>query len=70
MTFRAQMEFASLVPFQGTKKSLFSGPTPSNAPRKEAAPLKTIAYRAIKTCTLIVIGLSYDLSRYASVLKE
>ena len=45
--FWAQMAVASLVPFQGPKKSRFSGPTPSNAPRKAAAPLKTIAYRAI-----------------------
>jgi hypothetical protein len=44
------------VPFQGPKKSRFSGPTPSNAPRDDVAPLKTITYRAIKTTgTLIVI---------------
>jgi hypothetical protein len=44
------------VPFQGPKKSLFSGPTPSNASRNEVAPLKTTMYRAIKTTgTLIVI---------------
>ncbi len=36
--------------------SRFSGPTPSNAPRNDVAPLKTITYRAIKTTgTLIVI---------------
>ncbi len=41
----------------GPKKSLFSGPTPSNAPRNDVAPLKTITYRAIKTTgTLIVIS--------------
>ncbi len=46
----------SLVQFQGPKKSRFSGPTPSNAPRNDVAPLKTITYRAIKTTgTLIVI---------------
>ncbi len=46
----------SLVPFQGPKKSRFSGPTPSNAPRNDVALLKTITYRAIKTTgTLIVI---------------
>jgi hypothetical protein len=45
-----------LVPFQGPKKSRFSGPTPSNAPRNDVALLKTIKYRAIKTTgTLIVI---------------
>ncbi len=34
----------------------FSGPTPSNAPRNDVVPLKTITYRAIKTTgTLIVI---------------
>ncbi len=47
-----------LVPFQGPKKSRFSGPIPSNAPRNDVAPLKTITYRAIKTTgTLIVIKL-------------
>ncbi len=46
----------SFVPFQGPKKSQFSGPTPSNAPRNDVAPLKIIMYRAIKTTgTLIVI---------------
>jgi hypothetical protein len=51
------MALASLVPFQGPKKFRFSGPTPSNAPRNDVAPLKTIMYRAIKTTgTLIVIN--------------
>ncbi len=50
------MAVASLVPFQGPKKSRFSGPTPSNDPHNDVAPLKTITYRAIKTTgTLIVI---------------
>jgi hypothetical protein len=50
------MALASLVPFQGPKKSRFSGPTPSNAPHNDVAPLKIITYRAIKTTgTLIVI---------------
>jgi hypothetical protein len=40
---------ASLVPLQGPKKSRFSGPTPSNAPHNDVAPLKIITYRAIKT---------------------
>jgi hypothetical protein len=54
--FWAQMALASLVPFQGPKKSRFSGPTPSNAPCNDVAPLKTIMYRAIKTTgTLIFI---------------
>ncbi len=44
------------MPFHGPKKSRFSGPTPSNAPRNDVALLKTIMYRAIKTTgTLIVI---------------
>jgi hypothetical protein len=30
------------VPFHGPKKSRFSGPTPSNAPRNDVAPLKTV----------------------------
>jgi hypothetical protein len=37
--FWAQMALASLV--------AISGPTPSNAPRNDVAPLKTITYRAI-----------------------
>ncbi len=50
------MALVSLVPFQGPKKSQFSGPTPSNAPRNCVAHLKTITYHAIKTTgTLIVI---------------
>jgi hypothetical protein len=48
--------WASLMPFQGPKKSRFSGPTPSNAPRNDVALLKTITYPALKTTgTLIVI---------------
>jgi hypothetical protein len=54
--FWAQMALASLVSFQGPKKSRFSGPNPSNAPRNDVALLKTITYRAIKTTgTLLVI---------------
>ncbi len=34
------------ITFLGPKKSRFSGPTPSNAPRNDVAPLKTITYRA------------------------
>ncbi len=50
------MALASLVAFQGPKKTRFSGPTPSNPPRNDVAPLKIIMYRAIKTTgTLIVI---------------
>jgi hypothetical protein len=61
--FRAQMALASLMPFQGPKKSRFSGPTPSNAPHNDIAPLKTITYRAIKTTgTLIVIR--WDLAEW------
>jgi hypothetical protein len=49
------MALASLVPFQGPKKSVFSGPTPSNAPRNDVAPLKTITYRAIKTTGPLIV---------------
>ncbi len=50
------MALTSLLPFQGQKKSRFSGPTPSSAPRNDVARLKTITYRAIKTTgTLIFI---------------
>ncbi len=54
--FGAQMALASLVPFQGPKKSRFSGSTPSNAPRNDVAPLKTIKYkRHKKTGTWVVL---------------
>ena len=33
------------MPFQGSKKSRFSGPTPSNAPSNAVALLKTIKYK-------------------------
>ncbi len=46
--FWAQMALASLVPFQGPKKSQFSGPTPSDAPNNDVAPLKTIKYKRHK----------------------
>ncbi len=44
------------VPFQGPEKSRFSGPTPSNAPRNDVAPLKTITYRAIKTAGTLIVN--------------
>ncbi len=47
---------ASLVPFQGPKKSRFSGPTPSNAPHNDVAPLKTNMYRAIKTTGTLIVN--------------
>jgi hypothetical protein len=41
---------------KGAKKSRFSGPTPTNAPNNDVAPLKIITYRAIKiTGTLVVL---------------
>ncbi len=46
--FWAQMALALLVPFQGPKKSRFSGPTPSNAPSKDVEPLKTMKYKCHK----------------------
>jgi hypothetical protein len=54
--FWAQMALASLLPFQGPKKSRFSGPTHSNAPRNDVAPLKTIKYRAIKTTGTLIVN--------------
>jgi hypothetical protein len=51
------MALASLVPFQGPKKSRFSGPTPSNAPRNAVALLKTITYRAIKTTGTLIVNI-------------
>jgi hypothetical protein len=56
--FWAQMALTSLVPFQGPKKSRFSGPTPSNAPRNDVALLKTIMYRAIKTTGTLIVSLT------------
>jgi hypothetical protein len=56
--FWAQMALASLVPFQGPKKSRFSGPIPSNTPRNDVALLKTITYRAIKTTGTLVVNIT------------
>jgi hypothetical protein len=52
------MALALLVPFQGPKKSRFSGPTLSNAPRNDVAPLKTITYCAIKTTGTLIVGIT------------
>jgi hypothetical protein len=41
--------------FLGPKKSLFSGPTPSNAPCNDGARLKTITYHAIKTTGTLIV---------------
>ncbi len=55
LKWHERMARAKRVPFQGPKKSRFSGSTPSNATRNDVAPLKIITYNAIKTtCTLIV----------------
>ncbi len=71
LLFWSQMALASLVPFQGPKKSQFSGSTPSNAPRNDVAPLKTITYRAIKTTgTLIVITRPNEFHSSAGVLEQ
>jgi hypothetical protein len=43
---------------QGPKKSQFSGPTPSNAPRNDVALLKTITYHAIKTTGTLIVNMT------------
>jgi hypothetical protein len=53
------MALTSLVPSQGLKKSRFSGPTPSNAPRNAVALLKTITYRAIKTTGTLIVKMCH-----------
>ena len=53
------MALASLMPFRGPKKSRFSGPTPSNAPHNDVAPLKIITYHAIKTTGTLIVIMSY-----------
>ena len=40
--FWTQMALALLVSISGPKKSRFSGPTPSNAPRNDVALLKSL----------------------------
>ncbi len=56
MVLRAATSLLGALEGVGPKKSGFSGPTPSNAPRNDVARLKTIMYRIIKTTgTLIVI---------------
>ncbi len=67
--FWAQMALASLVPFQDLKKSRFSGPTPSNAPRNDVAPLKTIMYRAIKTTGTLIVNTVYKSGEHFLVNK-
>jgi hypothetical protein len=37
-----------------------SGPTPSNAPRNDVAPLKTIKYRAIKSTGTLIVNMLQD----------
>jgi hypothetical protein len=54
----AQMALASLVPFQGPKKFRISGPTPSNAPNNDVAPLNIITYRAIKTTGTLIVKIA------------
>jgi hypothetical protein len=66
--FLGQMALASLMPFQGPKKSWFSGLTPSNAPRNDVAPLKIIMYRAIKTTGTFIVILS--LGVFAELNRE
>ncbi len=41
----------------GPKKSRFSGPTPSNAPCNDVAPLKIITYRTIKTTGTLIVNI-------------
>jgi hypothetical protein len=53
------------VSFQGPKKSRFSGPTPSNAPRNDVAPLKIITYCPIKTTGTLIVKRSPKI--YSSV---
>ncbi len=48
MVLRGATSLQGALEGVGPKKLRFSGPTPSNAPRNDVAPLKTIPYRAIK----------------------
>ncbi len=43
----------------GPKKSRFSGPTSSDAPRNDVARLKNITYRAIKTTVTLIVILEF-----------
>jgi hypothetical protein len=43
--WNSQLFWARSLPFQDPKKSLFSGPTRSHAPRNDVARLKTIKYK-------------------------
>jgi hypothetical protein len=64
-------EGCNIITFLGPKKSRFSGPTPSNAPRNDVAPLKTIMYRAIKTTvTLMVITQPNEFQSSDGVLEQ
>ncbi len=55
--------------FQGPKKSWFSGPTPSNAPRSDVAPLKIITYRAIKTTGALIVNFYLEFLKKFKVLE-
>jgi hypothetical protein len=44
----------------GPKKSRFSVPTPSNAHRNDVAPLKIIAYHAIRTTGTLIYSYSRE----------
>jgi hypothetical protein len=44
--------------FRGSKKSQFSGPTPSNATLNDVARLKTIMYHAIKTTGTLIVQMN------------
>jgi hypothetical protein len=58
------------VPFRGPKKSRFSGPTPSNAPRNDVAPLKIITYRAIKTTGTLIVITMFGMGFAGSVIRQ
>jgi hypothetical protein len=48
MVLRGATSLRGALEGVGPKKSRFSGPTPSNAPSNEFAPLKTIKYKRHK----------------------
>jgi hypothetical protein len=54
------------VPFQGPKKSRFSGPTPSNAPCNDVAPLNIITYGAIKTTGTLIVNTGAHVQQHKS----
>ena len=66
ITYQYFIMYQKHNPFLGPKSLDFQGPTPSNAPRNDVAPLKIITYRAIKTTGILIVT-SYSSEEMSSL---